>query len=767
MFILTPKKYLKRRSFELSRLIIVAVLLNRVLGFTPVQAEAIEVGYKDFSMSGATSPTGQKPQSKLWFNDGIWWGILYNKASNSKHFEIYRFNWATDTWTTTGVIVDVRRKSSADALWTGSKLYTVSNVPVGQTGDVNIYVKRFSYNSTTKTYSVDSGFPVAVYNRAVETVVMDKDSTGKLWITFTDANNSGGRNAYVMHTTTNDTTWTAPYIVPVLGAATLDSDDISTIVAYNGKIGVMWSNQNNSTVYFAYHLDGTADNNWIGNPAMQSPGYADDHLNIKSLQADSSGQLFAVVKTSLDDVNPSTSTQPLILLLQLDNQGSWSRRTVWRIVDNVTRPIVLLDQQNRNIYAFATLNYGTQTNGAIYYKSTSLDNPSMQFVTGIGTPFIVSSTDTHINDASSTKQALNSTTNLLVIAGDDNSHYYFHNKIVLGTGGPTATPTNTPVPTNTATNTPTGTSPGEPSPTSTNTATNTPTGTSPGGPSATPTNTPAPTNTATNTPTGTNPGGPSATPTNTPAPTNTATNTMTPTVTSTMGPTLTATALPSQTPTFTPSPTSAVSDVIFADGFESGNFSAWTSASIDAGDLSVSPAAALVGSNGMQVLINDSNNLYVTDDTPNAEPRYRVRFYFDPNSLSMASGDTFNPFRGFMGTSTSVLQVAFRNFSGSYQLRGALLNDSAVFVTTSWITISDGPHSIELDWRAATGAGANNGSLTMWIDGVQQASLSGLDNDTWRIDRVRLGALAAISATTRSTYFLDAFESRRETYIGP
>lgn len=386
--------YLKRISFGLFRLIIGAVLISGVLGFSRALAVAIDVGYKDFSMSGAYAPTGQKPQSKLWFNDGIWWGVMYNKASNSKHFEIYRFNWATDTWTTTGVMVDARRKSSADALWTGSKLYTVSNAPVGATGDVNIYVRRFSYNSTTKTYSVDSGFPISVYNHAVETVVMDKDTTNKLWVTFTDVNNSGGRNAYVTHTTTNDTTWITPYIVPVSGAGTLKSDDISTIVAYSGKIGVMWSNQNDSTVYFAYHPDGTADNNWISNPAVQSPKYADDHLNIKSLQADAAGQLFAVVKTSLNDVNPSTSTKPLVLLLQLDNQGSWSRRTVWQIVDNVTRPIVLLDQQNRTIYAFTTVNYGTQDNGAIYYKSVSMDNPSMQFVDGVGTPFIVSSTDT-------------------------------------------------------------------------------------------------------------------------------------------------------------------------------------------------------------------------------------------------------------------------------------------------------------------------------------------------------------------------------------
>ena len=50
-------------------------------------------------------------------------------------------------------------------------------------------------------------------------------------------------------------------------------------------------------------------------------------------------------------------------------------------------------------------------------------------------------------------------------------------------------------------------------------------------------------------------------------------------------------------------------------------------------------------------------------------------------------------------------------------------------------------HFIELDWRAATGVGANNGGLTLWIDGVQQADLTGVDNDTWRVDRARLGAL--------------------------
>jgi hypothetical protein len=54
-----------------------------------------------------------------------------------------------------------------------------------------------------------------------------------------------------------------------------------------------------------------------------------------------------------------------------------------------------------------------------------------------------------------------------------------------------------------------------------------------------------------------------------------------------------------------------------------------------------------------------------------------------------------------------------------------------------------------------------------WIDGVQQADLTGVDNDTRRIDQSRLGAVSGVDNGTRGTYFFDAFESRRSTYIGP
>jgi hypothetical protein len=282
-------------------------------------------------------------------------------------------------------------------------------------------------------------------------------------------------------------------------------------------------------------------------------------------------------------------------------------------------------------------------------------------------------------------------------------------------------------------------------------------------PTATPTNTPGPTNTPTRTPTPTN------TSTRTPTPTATSTNTAgpSPTPTRTSTPTFTPTPTNTAGPTSTPTNTPSGSDPIFADGFESGSFSAWTSSTIDLGDLSVSASAALTGSQGMQALMDDANAIYVTDDSPNAEPRYRARFYFDPNSIPMTSGDAHYIFKGFVDASTEVLRVEFRQSSGAYQIRAALLDDGTTWTNTNWFTISDAPHSIELDWRAATAAGANNGGLTLWIDSVQQADLTGVDNDTRRVDRARLGALSGIDAGTRGTYYFDAFVSRRQTYIGP
>jgi Ca2+-binding RTX toxin-like protein len=114
-------------------------------------------------------------------------------------------------------------------------------------------------------------------------------------------------------------------------------------------------------------------------------------------------------------------------LLVLGTDGKWKQPvTFGRVQDDHTRPIVIIDEQNRNLYMFAT---APVNGGTIYYKQAPLDRIS--FANGKGTPFIQSSADPTVNNATSTKQNVNSASGLVVLASDTNSKYYLHNTLNL------------------------------------------------------------------------------------------------------------------------------------------------------------------------------------------------------------------------------------------------------------------------------------------------------------------------------------------------
>ena len=259
-------------------------------------------------------------------------------------------------------------------------------------------------------------------------------------------------------------------------------------------------------------------------------------------------------------------------------------------------------------------------------------------------------------------------------------------------------------------------------------------------------------------------------------PTATATATaVPPTATATSLPptaTASATAVPSTAtsvpPTVTPSPTATAvpSDLIFSDGFESGDFSAWTAVVDQENDLAVTSEAALVGSQGFAALIDNRTAMYLRDDSPLNEARYRVRFYFDPNSITMGNARS-QRILAALSSNAEVIGLDFRYAGGSYQVQASLRTDSGSYVKTGWYNISDAAHAIEFDWQAATSAGANNGYLSLWVDGVLQETRSGLDNDTLRIEAVQLGPLSGITNGTFGTELFDDFVSRRTNPIGP
>jgi hypothetical protein len=211
-------------------------------------------------------------------------------------------------------------------------------------------------------------------------------------------------------------------------------------------------------------------------------------------------------------------------------------------------------------------------------------------------------------------------------------------------------------------------------------------------------------------------------------------------------------------------------DLIFQDGFDAGAFSRWSSSATDGGDLSVSGAAAMAGSAaGLQALVDDTNPIYVQDDRPSAENRYRARFYFDPNGFD--PGEASFHFRtrifiGFDASGVRLVTLVLKRQAGVYSVEGRARRNDGTRADTGFFTITDGPHFLELDWRRATAPGASDGSLELWIDNGSVATLTGIDNDASPVDFVRMGAIAVKTGAAGTLYY-DQFESRRQFLIGP
>jgi PKD repeat protein len=205
-------------------------------------------------------------------------------------------------------------------------------------------------------------------------------------------------------------------------------DDISSLVSFDTnttspKILLMWSNQRDHTVNVAIHIDGQPETSWTPRRiAYSGSNSADDHINLKSLESDDSGRVFAAIKTSR-----TGASDPLVVLLVYNRStGAWSNAVFGTVADKHTRPIILLDKTNNIIHIYAAADEG---GGSIYGKTTSMSSP--RFAGGRGTPFIEEAATPglggRLNNATSTKQSVNCQTGIVVLATNDTSDRYWHN----------------------------------------------------------------------------------------------------------------------------------------------------------------------------------------------------------------------------------------------------------------------------------------------------------------------------------------------------
>jgi hypothetical protein len=444
----------------------------------------VTVGYKDFTYGGgAARPTSDKPQSKLWFTDNTWYaGMFYLRTTTptKSEYRIFRLDEATHSWIVTPTVIDTRDKSHADFLWdeAAQRLYVVTTHPTKDTAnpDDHIKVYRFSYNAATNAYTALGGSSIAgtestpTFVGGSWSATIAKASNGDIWVVWISSNTAPGATpgpGRVMYAVSADDGlhWTTPAQVPVevgnsVRDGTLTQSDVSAVVTYGSRIGVMWSDHDNlpastdNGYWFASIAAGddpTVGGSWTLDPKVTNlvadGEQADNHLNVKVA---SDGTIYAVGKTNKDTINCATNTSlPLIELFKRTTGGTWTAHLVSTVGDCQTRPQVLIDEQIDTAYVLLS---GPNGGGAVYLKSAPLSGPdALKFrgpaadgVIQLGVPFIKSATETKIDDVTTTKQLVTTASGIVANANNNLStaKWYLHNEMPLPASDATA-PTGT------------------------------------------------------------------------------------------------------------------------------------------------------------------------------------------------------------------------------------------------------------------------------------------------------------------------------------
>lgn len=212
-------------------------------------------------------------------------------------------------------------------------------------------------------------------------------------------------------------------------------------------------------------------------------------------------------------------------------------------------------------------------------------------------------------------------------------------------------------------------------------------------------------------------------------------------------------------------------DLIFADDFQSG-LGTWTENDPN-NRLATSGSAGIApgSSTGLAATIDagDQSNAYLVDDSPNGERRYRLRFWYDPNSITMQDNKRHKIVTLFGSTPSQrrLLTLVLRKDPGAaYALLAKAHEDSDAWAKTAWIDLSDAPHMIEVEWLRATVSGRADGMLRFWLDGVLQETVTGFANAGWDADFLRFGNVGGLDVGTSGVQYFDEVESHRQSYIG-
>ena len=366
-----------------------------------------------FSPDVLTNPTAAENQSKLWFHDGSWWSLLNGPRGRGVRVQELM---PDHSWQATNAVLSTNVEQVGDALPDGDTVHIAQRIPNG-----DLQYVRLTYDPESREYRATD--PVTVTRlggNGFASIV--KDGKGRLWI--------GYANGLVTAVTWSDddgASWAGMYdLARNSGDPTAE---VADLVAYDDRVGILWSDQDTNSFRFASHADGDDPQAWARETALSGAAQADNHISLVRIPGESSDTLAAAVKTSANDIATSPD-EVLIKVLVRRPGGDWSDVPAATIEDGLNEPILQVDLATERLHLFAS-----RAAGDIVTKSSPFDD--IGFEPGPGELFMMGA-DSRLTDATGTSQPVDARSGLVILASDMLRMNYRHAEQSLGTLPPVA-----------------------------------------------------------------------------------------------------------------------------------------------------------------------------------------------------------------------------------------------------------------------------------------------------------------------------------------
>ena len=266
-------------------------------------------------------PTADKPQSKLWYMAKSWWTLL-PRASGPSLWQRTETGWQEHEEVGKALAGIPGR---AD-VWANANEVMAVSVSDSSLTVFQLKATKGEFGPQWTSQIVATLHPPAK-GLLIETATIAQDKTGRWWVAA-----DAGTSICVWSAANDGMNWSAPYVL----AEGIYQDDICTIAAVPGGVGVIWSDQIRDRITMRKHLNGKPVTEWASPEIAEADNKtADDHLNT-ALAADSS--LWVVTKNSVDKIG-----QPQLVLRIRSPKGQWTNHPFANRDKNYqpTRPVII------------------------------------------------------------------------------------------------------------------------------------------------------------------------------------------------------------------------------------------------------------------------------------------------------------------------------------------------------------------------------------------------------------------------------------------